>query len=141
MHPVLASGSASTRQAPPRSPLAVRRARRSPKSSPGCPPTRDGVGRTVEEWLWHWHDNGQARRVSEATLRAQEIIVRRHRVPQLGRVRLRELTPEQVEALLVRLEKPGFNSTNVRKLHRCLSRSLVVAKQRGLVTRRVCTRH
>jgi site-specific recombinase XerD len=105
----------------------------------GVPLTRDGAGPTVEEWLWYWHDNIQARRVREATLSAQEVIIRRHLAPHLGRVRLRELTPEQVESLLVRLEGPKFNSTSVLKVHRCLSRSLVVAMQRGLVNRNVCT--
>ena len=105
----------------------------------GVPLTRDGIGPTVEEWLWCWHDNVQARRVREATLSAQEVVIRRHLVPHIGRVRLRELTPEQVEALLVRLEGPHFNSTSVLKVHRCLSRSLVVAMQRGLVNRNVCT--
>ena len=93
----------------------------------------------MEEWLWYWHDNVQARRVRESTLCAQEVVIRRHLVPYLGRVRLRELTPEHVESLLVRLERPGFNSTSVLKVHRCLSRSLVVAMQRGLVSRNVCT--
>ncbi|MCY7365123.1 MAG: tyrosine-type recombinase/integrase [Frankiaceae bacterium] len=105
----------------------------------GVPLTRDGIGPTVEEWLWYWHDNVQVRRVREATLSAQEVIIRRHLVPNLGRVRLRELTPEQAEATLVRLEGPGFNSTSVLKVHRCLSRALVVAMQRGLLTRNVCT--
>ena len=67
------------------------------------------------------------------------MIIRRHLVPHLGRVRLRELTPEQVEATLVWLKGPGFNSTSVLKVHRCLSRALVVAMQRGLLTRNVCT--
>jgi site-specific recombinase XerD len=105
----------------------------------GVPLTRDGAGPTVEEWLWYWHDNIQARRVREATLSAQEVVIRRHLVPHLGRVRLRELTPEHVESLLARLEGPGFNSTSVLKVHRCLSRSLVVAMQRGLIHRNVCT--
>jgi hypothetical protein len=105
----------------------------------GVPLTRDGAGPTVEEWLWYWHDNIQARRVRESTLSAQEVVIRRHLVPHLGRLRLRELTPEHVESLLVRLEGPTFNSTSVLKVHRCLSRSLVVAVQRGLVSRNVCT--
>ena len=79
----------------------------------GVPLTRDGIGPTVEEWLWYWHDNVQARRVREATLSAQEVVIRRHLVPHLGRIRLRELTPEHVESLIVRLEGPAFNSTSV----------------------------
>ena len=66
-------------------------------------------------------------------------LIRRHLVPTLGRIRLRELTPEHVESLLVRLEGPASNSTSVLKVHRGLSRSLVVAMQRGLVARTVCT--
>ncbi len=105
----------------------------------GLPLTRDGVGPTVEEWLWYWYDNVQTRRVREATLSAQEVMIRRHLAPSLGRIRLRDLTPEHVESLLVRLEGPNFNSTSVLKVHRCLSRALVVAVQRGLVARNVCT--
>lgn len=105
----------------------------------GVPLTRDGAGPTVEEWLWYWHDNVQARRVREATQSAQEVMIRRHIVPTLGKLRLRELTPEHVESLLVRLERPSFNSTSVLKVHRCLSRALVVAVQRGLIMRNVCS--
>lgn len=105
----------------------------------GLPLTRDGVGPTVEEWLWYWYENVQSRRVRESTLTAQEIVIRRHLVPTLGKVRLRELTPEHVESLLVRLETPSFNSTSVLKVHRILSRALVVAMQRGLVSRNVST--
>jgi len=105
----------------------------------GLPLTRDGVGPTVEEWLWYWYENVQSRRVRESTLAAQEVVIRRHLVPTLGKVRLRELTPEHVESLLVRLETPTFNSTSVLKVHRILSRALVVAMQRGLVSRNVST--
>jgi integrase len=66
-------------------------------------------------------------------------VIRRHLVPSLGKVRLRELTPEHVESLLVRLETPTYNSTSVLKVHRILSRALVVAMQRGLVSRNVST--
>ena len=81
----------------------------------------------------------QPRRVRESTLSAQEVVIRRYLVPHLGRVRFRELTPEHVESLLVRLQGPAFSSTSVLKVHRCLPRSLVVAMQRGLVSRNVCT--
>lgn len=105
----------------------------------GLPLTRDGVGPTVEEWLWYWYENVQARRVRESTLAAQEVVIRRHLVPSLGKIRLRELTPDHVESLLVRLQTPTFNSTSVLKVHRILSRVLVVAMQRGLVSRNVST--
>ena len=39
----------------------------------------------------------------------------------------------------MRLQGPGLNSTSVLKGHRCLSRALVVAMQRGLLTRNLCT--
>ncbi len=78
----------------------------------GVPLTRDGLGPTVAEWLWYWHDNVQARRVRESTLSAYETVIRRHLVPHLGGVRLRELTPEHVEVLLRRLETPAFNGSS-----------------------------
>lgn len=109
------------------------------KVDQGLPVTRDGLGPTVGEWLWYWHDNIQVRRVRETTLTAQEVMIRRHLVPTLGSVRLRELTPEHVEKLWRKLEGPRLNGTSVLKVHRCLSRALVVAMQRGLVARNVCT--
>lgn len=103
----------------------------------GLPIRRDGKGPTVEEWMWHWIDTIQSRRVKPRTLLTQTSTVRTHIVPGLGRVRLRDLLPEQVEQFeAAAADKVGAYS--VLNIHRVLSRALTVAEQRGLVARNVC---
>jgi hypothetical protein len=105
----------------------------------GVPLTRDGRGPTVEEWLWYWFDNVQSRRVRPSTREDQRTHIRLHLAPELGRLRLRDLTPERVETLQISLLERGLSAATVLKLHRTLSRALKVALQRGFVARNVCS--
>jgi integrase len=105
----------------------------------GVPLTRDGRGPTLEEWLWYWFDNVQSRRVRPSTREDQRTHIRLHLAPELGRLRLRELTPERVEQLEITLIDRGLSGATVLKLHRTLSRALKVALQRGFVARNVCS--
>jgi integrase len=105
----------------------------------GVPLTRDGRGPTVEEWLWYWFDNVQSRRVRPSTREDQRTHIRLHLAPELGRLRLRDLTPERVETLQISLLDRGLSAATVLKLHRTLSRALKVALQRGFVARNVCS--
>ncbi|MCU1692130.1 MAG: integrase family protein [Frankiales bacterium] len=104
----------------------------------GLPVPRDGKGQTVEEWLWHWLDTIQPRRVREQTLMTQIGTVKNHIVPSIGRVRLRDLLPDHIEKLEAEVAEKGVSGYTVLNVHRTLSRALVVAEQRGLVARNVC---
>ena len=75
----------------------------------GLPVPREGKGPTVEEWLWHWLDTIQPRRVREQTLMTQIGAVSNHIVPSIGRVRLRELLPDHVEALEAQVAEKGVS--------------------------------
>ena len=105
----------------------------------GVPLTRDGRGPTLEEWLWYWFDNVQSRRVRPSTREDQRTHIRLHLAPELGRLRLRDLTPERVETLQISLLDRGLSAATVLKVHRTLSRALKVALQRGFVARNVCS--
>jgi integrase len=105
----------------------------------GVPLTRDGRGPTVEEWLWYWLANVQARRVRPSTRETQRTHIRVHLGPALGKIRLRDLTPERVENFEIELVAGGLSGASALKVHRTLSRALKVAMQRGLVSRNVCT--
>lgn len=105
----------------------------------GVPLSRDGRGPTVEEWLWHWFDNVQSRRVRPSTREDQRTHIRLHLAPELGRLRLRDLSPERVEKLEITLLDRGLSGATVLKVHRTLSRALKVALQRGFVARNVCS--
>jgi integrase len=104
----------------------------------GVPVPRDGKGPTVEEWLSHWLDTIQPRRVRERTLIAQISTVMIHIVPRIGRVRLRDLLPDYVEKLEAEVADKGVSGWTVLNVHRVLSRALTVAEQRGMVARNVC---
>src|SRR3954465_10944459 len=105
----------------------------------GVPLTRDGRGPTVEEWLWYWLANVQARRVRPSTRETQRTHIRVHLGPALGKIRLRDLTPERVERFEIELVAGGLSGASALKVHRTLSRALKVAMQRGLFSRNVCT--
>lgn len=103
----------------------------------GVPFTTTGIGPTVEEWLKYWLEAIQRRRCRPRTWRGQSDVVRLHIVPTLGRVRLKKLTPEQVELLETKLEEK-LSAARVLTVHRTLSRALTVAEQRGIIARNVC---
>jgi integrase len=77
--------------------------------------------------------------VRPSTREDQRTHIRLHLAPELGRVRLRDLSPERVEKLEICLLDRGLSSATVLKVHRTLSRALKVALQRGFLARNVCT--
>jgi integrase len=108
------------------------------KVDAGVPLSRDGRGPSVAEWLDFWLQNISARRVRATSLETQRAHIRNHLVPAFGKVRLRDLTPEHVEAMHTRLYDQGLSGGTVLRVHVTLSRALKVAMQRDLVARNVC---
>lgn len=97
----------------------------------------ESVGEFVEKvWL-----HAKEGRVEIATYDQYRWAVTRHIVPLIGRVRLRDLTPEVLDdwvAELVRLDekgKPRLGSTSARTVRKVLSMALEEAVQRGRLPR------
>src|SRR3954449_6209424 len=98
-----------------------------------------GRAPTVGEWLDHWLDTIDSRKVRARTLESYRSTVRLHLRPGVGHQRLDRLQPEHLERLYAVLADKGLSPASILRAHRVLSRALKVAPQRGKVARNVAT--
>lgn len=123
------------------------------KKANGELPIGDHV--TVAAWLAYWLDEIAVHRVKIKTLESYKVLIDGWIIPEMGKVKLRSLTPEHVERMQAAMRagrartvtlksgkvktfeaRPLSNST-ILQAHHILSRALKVAHQRGKVTRNV----
>lgn len=102
----------------------------------GVDPIRD-VRLTVGKFLEHWLENTARPRVRPKTYRFYEFAVRLHLVPALGRIRVAELTTEQVETFLSRKLRDGLSARTVHHLRAILRGALADAVKRDHARRNV----
>ena len=86
-----------------------------------------------------WLDTIAVRRVRHRTLESYRTALRRHVIPRLGTVPLRDLAPEDVERLLTAMEADRLAPATITRTLRVLGRALKVAAQRGRVARNVAS--
>lgn len=98
-----------------------------PASSP-----RQTVGDYLTTWL-----EGSRVRVRVSTWTRNAIFVRKDLVPELGRLKLAELTPAHVHRLYAKQLARGRASTSVRHMHALLHRAIADAARWGMVSRNV----
>ena len=93
-----------------------------------------GTKYTMEKYLEVWLENIQGT-IRFRTWQQYEGIVRNHISPALGRIRIIELQPHQIQGFYTRLNKKGISPRTVKLVHSVLHRSLVVAQRQGLIGR------
>lgn len=91
---------------------------------------------TVAHYLTAWLATATPT-VAPTTWERYEIDVRRHLIPALGRIRLAQLTPQQVQKLFADKLNAGLSPHSVRNMRAVLRRALNEAQQLGLVSRNV----
>lgn len=96
----------------------------------GRPPT---VAQFLAQWL-----EGQRHSLRPRTWDGYESIVRTRLVPQLGRLRLDQLTPAHLAAAYDRLLGQGLSPKSVLNSHRLLHRALGDAVRWGMLARNPC---
>lgn len=97
--------------------------------------TNDG-SQTVAAWLTYWLDEvAELRASTAATYRGY---VDNWIIPEVGRVRLADLTPEHVRAILSKMDKAGRSPATRKQVLSILSKALVIAAREGKVERNVC---
>lgn len=94
---------------------------------------------TVGDLLTTWLENTARLAVRPATFQSYWAIVRIHLIPALGRVRLAELTPQQVQRVLNEKSAAGLSPRRVDYIRAVLRRALNQAMRWGLVARNVAT--
>jgi integrase len=107
--------------------------RRTVELGPGLP-----AEMTVARFLEHWTaDVLPLADLSPTTADGYTRIVRLYIVPTIGRVRLDQLAPSHVRAMLTRLREQGLAPNTQRLARSVLRRALRTAEADGLVTRNV----
>jgi len=92
---------------------------------------------TLGQWLPEWLSQSVKNRVRPKSYVFYESIVRLHLVPDLGRIRIRQLTPQRVGRLLNSKLESGLSPRMVRHIRTTLITALETALKFGLVSRNV----
>lgn len=97
----------------------------------------DGSRMTVADWLHRWLEEEVQPSVRPRTYRTYEATVRCHLAPGLSSVRVRQLTPADVKAFIVRQLASGLTAGSVRTQHSILRRALQIATRYDYADRNV----
>lgn len=91
----------------------------------------------MEEFLSRWIEDSVRDNVRVRTLDNYRLQVRRHIVPALGRIKLKNLSPAHVQGFYRAKIDSGLSPATVRYIHAVLHRALKQAVRWGLVPRNV----
>lgn len=94
---------------------------------------RQSVGQYLGTWL-----EAIRATVGPATWKRHREYVDLHIVPKIGRVKLRDLSPQLVQQLYADRLAAGLSTSTVHHLHATLHKALKDAERLGLVARNVC---
>ena len=93
---------------------------------------------TVAHWLTYWLDEIASKKVRDRTIVGYRGYVNQWLIPNLGKVRLRDLKPDHVRALHRAMADAGKSDATQRQAHMILRRALVVAEREGKILRNPC---
>jgi integrase len=100
---------------------------------------QDTERQTVGQFMERWLQDSAKPTVRASTFESYQILTRTHIIPGLGRIQLRKLTPQQVQAFLNHKLESGLSARTVQYLHSILHRALGLAVKWDLVSRNVAS--
>jgi integrase len=89
---------------------------------------------TVNQYLSQWLKDIEGT-IKPKTFDQYSSVVSNHLNPQLGKIKLRELQPYQIQQIYTNLKERGHSQRNVQLTHSVLHRALVMAERQGLIGR------
>src|SRR5712692_9750795 len=89
---------------------------------------------TIKQWIEHVHK----KTIRQSSYIAYRGLINNHIFPELGHLKLQQLTVQQVEAFYTRKQDGGLSARTIRQIHGILHRSLAHAMRNNLVNRNVC---
>jgi len=90
---------------------------------------------TVADYLDRFMSEVAAHTLAPSTIRSYSYLIRDHIQPEIGRVRLIDLRPEQLQSLYSLKLNAGLSKRTVQYIHAILRRSLNKALRSGLIIR------
>src|SRR5215213_8348170 len=98
----------------------------------------DAGSLTIGEYLTRWLEDSVRGTVRVSTYEVHRHMIQPHIVPDLGRLKLKDLNPAHVRALYREKLDSGLSSATVHKMHSILRKALKQAVLDGLIPRNVC---
>ena len=89
------------------------------------------------DFLDRWFDEVAKPLLRPATIAVHETVIRLHIKPEIGNIRLTQLSPAHLQNLYFRKLKSGLSKRTVKYIHTVIRRSLSQALKWGLVARNV----
>ncbi len=94
---------------------------------------------TVGQYLGVWLEDVARPTVKPTTFEGYESYIRIHLVPSLGKVRLSELTPQDIQSTMATMRRGGASPRTIQQARAILRRALVQAVRWGLIPTNVAT--
>ena len=101
----------------------------------GLPPAPDHI--RVAEYLGRWLEESARLTLRPYTYQSYAATIRLHITPELGNIRMTQLTAQDVQGFLNRKRESGLSTRTVQYLHAVLRRALGQAERWGIVPRNV----
>ena len=92
---------------------------------------------TVEQFLNRWMEDIKGPTIRPSTLISHESIIRNHILPEIGEIKLTQLTPAHLQNLYSQKLKSGLSKRTVKYIHTIMHQTLDQALKWGLVVRNV----
>lgn len=97
-----------------------------------------GPNTTVQEYLESWLEEIHKPVIRFTTYLNYSKLVKNYLVPELGKVNMHKLTPQQVQAFYTRKIKEGLSPKTVNNVHGLLHKALDNAVRWNIIPRNVC---
>ncbi len=96
--------------------------------------TYESTQTTTQDFLMGWLESKKTS-LRTSTWTHYEGVIRRHVIPAVGAIKIRDLTPQHIERLYNRLHKNGVGIPTIDKIHTALHSALAHATKTGLISR------
>lgn len=97
-----------------------------------------GPQRKLEDYLKQWLEEVKKDNIRTSSYVRYHSLITTHIVPELGRVSLQNLKPEQIQAFYAKKIKAGLSARTVQLIHKVLHDALDNAVKWNLVSRNIC---
>jgi integrase len=93
---------------------------------------------TVERLIEHWLEQVHKQTIRLSSYTEYRSVTNAHILPELGHVKLQQLSIQQVERFYTHKQEEGLSASRIRAIHRVLHQALAYAVRTNLVPRNVC---